>query len=343
MVLISTENLERMQQQHQLRRNPTSFVDGESKGIAVSQNSDNTLSSNNTSQTPGTRLTRLDAEMSRILNSRWLRDESERWKMYKEALWRYLRFIREARRQKDVRNENENTEDNVTRDASDDNESDDVFYDLTRTSDIPAPSHSNSSNADITVKNFEISSEHNRMMKSIEEIMESVPKSYRNHAHLLLKHLLRKAPPDKLSWDEHGIVTIDGNVVKDSNIADLINEAMRERKTVKAVGRNQFARLLRVLNIPSALVRNKSLLSAHADAVNIVKLRPRASSTPVTSKEQVPRRSYRREPEEGEKRKNYEQEIDEGSSLILSRKRITDTPVSLQTGKSRLLGWKKLR
>ena len=86
-------------------------------------------------------------------------------------------------------------------------------------------------------------------------------------------------------------MTIDGNVVKDSNIADLINEAMRERKTVKAVGRNQFARLLRVLNIPSTLVRNKSLLSSHADAVNIVKLRrefhacyiERASSTSIVS------------------------------------------------------------
>ena len=55
--------------------------------------------------------------------------------------------------------------------------------------------------------------------------MESVPKSYRKHAHLLMKHLLRKAVPDKLSWDEYGIVTIDGNVVKDSNIAVLINEA----------------------------------------------------------------------------------------------------------------------
>ena len=60
-----------------------------------------------------------------------------------------------------------------------------------------------------------------------------------------MKHLLRKAVPDKLSWDEYGIVTIDGNVVKDSNIADLINEAIRKRKTVKAAGRNQFARLLR--------------------------------------------------------------------------------------------------
>jgi len=63
---------------------------------------------------------------------------------------------------------------------------------------------------------------------------------------------------------------------------------------------------------------------------------------PVTSKQQVPRRLYR-EPEKGEKRKNYEQEIDKESSLILSRTRKTDTPVSLQTGKNRLLGWKKLR
>jgi len=36
MILISTENLERMH--HQLRQNPTSFFDGESKEITVSQN-----------------------------------------------------------------------------------------------------------------------------------------------------------------------------------------------------------------------------------------------------------------------------------------------------------------
>jgi len=44
-ILISTENLERMQ--HQLRQNPISFVD-ESKEIIVPQNSDNILSTNNT-------------------------------------------------------------------------------------------------------------------------------------------------------------------------------------------------------------------------------------------------------------------------------------------------------
>jgi len=125
---------------------------------------------------------------------------------------------------------------------------------FTQTSDIPSPSYS-ISNTDIITKNFEISSEPNHTMKSIEEILESVPKSY--HAHLLMKHLFRKVL-DRISRDEHGIVIIDGNIVKDSNIADLINDAMRERKTVKAAG-NQFARLLRISNIPFALVRNKRL------------------------------------------------------------------------------------
>ena len=117
-------------------------------------------------------------------------------------------------------------------------------------------------------------------MKSIEEIMENIQKSYCKHAHLLMKHLFRKAVPDRISWDEHGIV-IDGNVVKDSNISDLINDAMRERKIMKVVGKNQFALLLRTLNIPSTLMRNKRLLSTRGDSINSVKLRSQASSTPI--------------------------------------------------------------
>ena len=92
----------------------------------------------------------------------------------------------------------------------------------------------------IIMKNFEISSEHNHArnnhaIKSIKEIVKSVSKFYRKHAYLLMKLLFQKAVPDRISWDEHGIVTIDGNVVKDSNIS-VINDAIRERKTVKIMG-----------------------------------------------------------------------------------------------------------
>jgi len=58
---------------------------------------------------------------------------------------------------------------------------------------------------------------------------------------LLMKHLLDKATSARISWNDDEIVTIDGNVVKDSNIADLINDAMREIKITKGAGRVQFA------------------------------------------------------------------------------------------------------
>jgi len=145
-----------------------------------------------------------------------------------------------------------------------------------------------------------------------------------------MKHLFRKAVPDRITWNEHGIVTINDNVVKDSNIAGLINDAMHERKTVKAVGRNQFAQLLRwtVLNILSALVRNKRLLQG-VTVNNTVKLRPRATSMIFILKAWVPHRLYR-EHEEGEKRNITR--IRRGKFVdFFSWK--TDTPVSLQTGK----------
>jgi len=53
-------------------------------------------------------------------------------------------------------------------------------------------------------KNFEISSEHNHArnnhaIKSIKEIMENGLKSYRKHAHLLMKLLFRKVVPNRIS------------------------------------------------------------------------------------------------------------------------------------------------
>ncbi|KYN31556.1 hypothetical protein ALC56_14437 [Trachymyrmex septentrionalis] len=107
--------------------------------------------------------------------------------------------------------------------ADNETTNDDVFHDLKHPI-YPPPLHF-ISNIDIIAKNFEISSKHNHTMKSIEEILKSASKSYCKHTHLLMKHLFRKTVPDKISWDEHGIVTIDGNVVKDSNITDLINNA----------------------------------------------------------------------------------------------------------------------
>lgn len=91
MVLISTENLERMQRQLQ-QQLPITRESEEN-----SQNSDE--SANNSVRTPGTPLSRLDAEMNRILNSSdHFADEATRWKMYKQVLWCFLHLVRVAHR-----------------------------------------------------------------------------------------------------------------------------------------------------------------------------------------------------------------------------------------------------
>jgi len=93
MVLISTENLERLQRQLQQQHPITD------EALENTRNAENSESANNSVQTPKTPVSRFDAEMSQILNSLIPRDESERWKMYKDVLWRYLHFTRAARRQ----------------------------------------------------------------------------------------------------------------------------------------------------------------------------------------------------------------------------------------------------
>jgi len=80
MVLISMENLERMQQQ--LHRRP---ITTESMENALPPTSESSESANSSVQIPGIPLSRLDAEMNRILNSPLPRDENERWKMYREV------------------------------------------------------------------------------------------------------------------------------------------------------------------------------------------------------------------------------------------------------------------
>lgn len=265
MALISLENLERMQRQLQQQQQPSAIEEPKEN----TRNSENSEIANNSVRTPGTPLSRLDAEMSRILNSPSPHNEDERWKMYKEVLWRYLHFVRAARNHEDTRNAGE----------EDENVAD------TREGESLDPSSSQLERSLTIKRNL-------TMLESISKIAESVPKTYRADARLLTRYLLDKAVPNRINWNERGVVTIDGNVVKDSNIADLINDAMRERKTVKAVGRVQFAQLLRDLNTPSILVKNSKLLAAGTS--NIEKLDdPTASSTPKRTLDSSPTRKRR--------------------------------------------------
>lgn len=160
-------------------------------------------------QTPGNEMTRLDAEMSEILNMTTI-DDSEKWKRYQQVLQRFLRMVENSHVNQILQSvqPDKSSQNGITDDA----------------------------------------------------IVNTVPIRYRSKAQLLLNSL-HNAPNKVISWDNKGVVTVNGSPIPRSNIIDLINEAMRARKTVNPVGRDQFARLLEEINAPRECIGNSGLWS----------------------------------------------------------------------------------
>lgn len=190
-------------------------------------------------QTPGTTLSRLDAEMDDILRSVTPANQREKWKLYQQVLQRHQFFVDEERRPKII------TTSSVT--------------------DKPAEQIPEEA-AQSTTEAEKISDE---------VIVASVPKTYRRQAEQLLNHL-RASSNTTLTWDKSGVVHINGEPIKESNIIDLVNDTMRHRKTVRAIGREQFGNELRRLGIPREFIGNTSLLY---ESLNL--------NTPVNSRRNV--------------------------------------------------------
>ena len=60
----------------------------------------------------------------------------------------------------------------------------------------------------------------------VDEILSSVPQTFRRKAQLLSDRILRSG---KITWDAQGVVSIDGRAIPRSNITDLINDVIRPR------------------------------------------------------------------------------------------------------------------
>lgn len=176
-----------------------------------------------TVQTTGTPLSRLDAEMSDILNSDSFASERDKCTAYMQILQRYLQL--------------------VTHPPPPPPET-------VGTTESRAPLKSETASKDAPIAS--------RLNDTI--IIDSVPKKFRTKASLLLKNLHRNAPTRKLAWDRKGVVSINGVRIPNSNIVDLVNDAMRARKREKPAGRAHFARLLRRIQMPREFIGNTELL-----------------------------------------------------------------------------------
>ena len=84
-----------------------------------------------------------------------------------------------------------------------------------------------------------------------DDILESVPKTMKAKAQLLLKKM--KSSPD-ISWNEKGELKYKGETVQGSNVVDLVNDVLRKRKYFNPQGWETFGEALREANVPQDLI-----------------------------------------------------------------------------------------
>ena len=90
------------------------------------------------------------------------------------------------------------------------------------------------------------------------QIIDSVPKTVQNHAKLLIQKL--KDHSDIISWSDNGQLVLEGSIVPNSNIVDLVNDVMRKRKGFNPEHSNTFAKALAKINVPEDYLRNPDQL-----------------------------------------------------------------------------------
>ena len=86
------------------------------------------------------------------------------------------------------------------------------------------------------------------------EVFLTVPKALKRKAEALI-HRLKKDPT--ISWNERGELIYQGRIVPGTNMTDLINDALRPRKTFEPHGWQEFARALRHGNVPQDLIGHR--------------------------------------------------------------------------------------
>ncbi|GFR61123.1 hypothetical protein ElyMa_001837900 [Elysia marginata] len=89
-----------------------------------------------------------------------------------------------------------------------------------------------------------------------QRIIESVPLTMKKKAKLLLDHL---KDAENIGWNEQSELVVRGKTIQGSNLSDLVNDVLRQRKNSAAPqGWETFARALNEINTPRELVGHQA-------------------------------------------------------------------------------------
>ena len=90
------------------------------------------------------------------------------------------------------------------------------------------------------------------------DILDSVPATMKSRTRQLIKKL--KANKDIIGWNEQGQMVFKGTTIPGTNIVDLVNDSLRQRKNFNPEGWELFSKALGHLNVPEGIVRNENRL-----------------------------------------------------------------------------------
>ena len=91
------------------------------------------------------------------------------------------------------------------------------------------------------------------------DIMDSVPATMKSRARQLIKKL--KGSEDVIGWNKQGQMMFKGRPIPGTNIVDLVNDSLRQRKNFNPEGWELFSKALGHLNVPEGVVRNENRLA----------------------------------------------------------------------------------
>ena len=109
------------------------------------------------------------------------------------------------------------------------------------------------------------------------DIIESVPSTMKSRAVQLIKKI--KVNKDVLGWNDHGQMVFEGRTIPGTNIVDLVNDSLRQRKNFNPAGWQLFAKALGRLNVPEGIIRNEDRLNM----VREYRTKLSSANTPLSS------------------------------------------------------------
>ena len=84
-----------------------------------------------------------------------------------------------------------------------------------------------------------------------QEVANTVPQSMKKKAQLLVKRI-KNSPT--MRWTDKGELVYKDQIVPNTNVVDLVNDALRRRKRIQPEGWQTFARALKETNVPQDLI-----------------------------------------------------------------------------------------